>query len=81
MNKCTPALFALAPDAASMAALEVGRIAECIRTLGLAPTKARNLKAMSQVRGADQSVERSWGVGRRGGWLHVHLRGTTLPPA
>ena len=28
---------------------QVDAIAECIRQLGLAPTKARNLKAMSQV--------------------------------
>lgn len=49
VNKATPALFELAPDAAAMAALEVDTIAGCIRTLGLAPTKARNLKAMSQM--------------------------------
>ena len=49
MNECTPALFQLAPDAASMAAADVADIEACIRFLGLAPTKARNLKAMSQV--------------------------------
>ena len=51
MNECTPALFRLAPNAASMAAAELGAIQACIRSLGLAPTKAKNLKAMSQVGG------------------------------
>jgi endonuclease-3 len=32
-----------------MAAADVADIAQCIRTLGLAPTKAKNLKAMSQM--------------------------------
>lgn len=49
MNECTPALFQLAPDAAGMAAADVADIQACIRSLGLAPTKAKNLKAMSQV--------------------------------
>lgn len=49
VNECTPALFALAPDAAAMAALDVAAIEGCIRQLGLAPTKAKNLKAMAQV--------------------------------
>ena len=51
VNECTPALFRLAPDAASMAAADLGAIQACIRSLGLAPTKAKNLKAMSQVGG------------------------------
>ncbi|KAL4435867.1 hypothetical protein ABPG77_000629 [Micractinium sp. CCAP 211/92] len=49
VNECTPALFELAPDAPAMAAADLADIAACIRTLGLAPTKARNLKAMSQL--------------------------------
>lgn len=49
VNECTPALFGLAPDAPAMAAADLADIAACIRTLGLAPTKARNLKAMSQA--------------------------------
>lgn len=49
VNECTPALFKLAPDAHAMAAADLADIAACIRTLGLAPTKARNLKAMSQI--------------------------------
>lgn len=52
VNECTPALFKLAPDAHAMAAADLADIAACIRTLGLAPTKARNLKAMSQASGA-----------------------------
>ncbi|KAI3436078.1 hypothetical protein D9Q98_002136 [Chlorella vulgaris] len=49
VNECTPALFQLAPDAAAMAAAEQADIQACIRSLGLAPTKAKNLKAMSQL--------------------------------
>jgi endonuclease-3 len=48
VNEVTPALFANAPDPESMAALPVDRILELIRTVGLAPTKARNLKAMAE---------------------------------
>lgn len=47
VNEVTPALFAEAPDPESMAALPVDRILACIRTVGLAPTKAKNLKAMA----------------------------------
>jgi endonuclease-3 len=48
VNEVTPALFEEAPDPESMAALPVERILELIRTVGLAPTKAKNLKAMAQ---------------------------------
>jgi endonuclease-3 len=48
VNQVTPALFALADTPAKLAALPVETILERIRTLGLAPTKARNLKAMAQ---------------------------------
>jgi len=47
VNEVTPALFAEAPDPEAMAALPVDRILSFIRTVGLAPTKARNLKAMA----------------------------------
>jgi len=47
VNEVTPALFEQAPDPASMAALPVDRILASIRTVGLAPTKAKNLKAMA----------------------------------
>jgi endonuclease-3 len=56
VNEVTPALFALAPDPESIAALPVDRILELIRTVGLAPTKARNLKAM-----AEQLIEKHGG--------------------
>jgi len=49
VNEVTPALFAEASDPESMAALPVDRILSFIRTVGLAPTKARNLKAMAEL--------------------------------
>lgn len=48
VNRVTPALFALADTPAKLAALPTLVIQRQIRTLGLAPTKARNLKAMAQ---------------------------------
>lgn len=47
VNEVTPALFARAPTPAAMASLDVAEILSYIRPLGLAPTKARNLKALS----------------------------------
>lgn len=47
VNEVTPALFAAAPDPAAMASLPVPEILQHIRVLGLAPTKARNLQALS----------------------------------
>lgn len=47
VNEVTPALFSEAPDPESMSALPVDRILAHIRTVGLAPTKAKNLKAMA----------------------------------
>jgi endonuclease-3 len=49
VNEVTPALFARAADPAAMAALPVEEIQACIRTVGLAPTKARNLQALSRL--------------------------------
>ncbi|HEY6877511.1 MAG TPA: endonuclease III [Polyangiales bacterium] len=49
VNMVTPALFAKAPDAATMAALPVEEILGFIRTCGLAPTKARNLSALAHM--------------------------------
>jgi endonuclease-3 len=48
VNLVTPALFAAAPNAAALAALPTRRILQLIRTCGLAPTKARNLRALAQ---------------------------------
>lgn len=47
VNEVTPALFAAAPNPAAMAALEVDQILAFIRQLGLAPQKAKNLKALA----------------------------------
>lgn len=49
VNEVTPALFADAPAPESMAELPVERILAHIRTVGLAPTKAKNLKAMARL--------------------------------
>ncbi|MDH5490441.1 MAG: endonuclease III [Myxococcales bacterium] len=49
VNEVSPGLFALAPDARRMAALEVAQILERIRAIGLAPTKAKNLKRMAEL--------------------------------
>jgi len=49
VNEVTPALFEAARTPAAMAALPVETIQSFIRTVGLAPTKARNLKALSQT--------------------------------
>ena len=49
VNEVTPALFAEASDPESMAALPINRVLSFIRTVGLAPTKARNLKAMAEL--------------------------------
>ncbi len=47
VNEVTPALFARAPNAAALAQLDEAEICNHIRVIGLAPTKARNLKAMA----------------------------------
>lgn len=48
VNKVTPALFAEAPTPAAMAKLPVARILEHIKTIGLAPTKAKRIQALAQ---------------------------------
>lgn len=48
VNEVTPALFTRAPTAAAMAALPVEEILALIRQIGLAPTKAKNLRALSR---------------------------------
>ena len=48
VNLVTPALFAKAPTAAAMAKLGVRAILPHIRTCGLAPGKARRIRAMSR---------------------------------
>ena len=49
VNEVTPALFARASTPAAMAALDEAEILAHIRTVGLAPTKARNLRALSRL--------------------------------
>lgn len=49
VNEVTPALFAKAPTPQAMAALSVPEILGFIRTVGLAPTKAKNVHRMSEL--------------------------------
>lgn len=49
VNEVTPALFAAAPDPASMAALGPDRIRELIRQIGLSNTKAKNVARLSEL--------------------------------
>ena len=48
VNAVTPALFARADTPEKMMRLTVAEIQRIIRTVGLAPTKARNLSAMAR---------------------------------
>jgi endonuclease-3 len=49
VNMVTPALFACAPDAATMATLTPAQILPFIKTCGLAQGKAKNLAAMARA--------------------------------
>lgn len=49
VNEVTPALFAKASHPAQMAELPVETILSDIRQVGLAPTKARNIKRLSEL--------------------------------
>lgn len=49
VNKVTPALFARASKPAAMAKLSVDEILSCIRSCGLAPGKAKNIKRLSEI--------------------------------
>ena len=49
VNLATPALFALAPDAARMALLDEATIADTIKTIGLYKTKAKNVLATARL--------------------------------
>ena len=57
VNEVTPELFARAPTPARMSELSEPQILRIIRAIGLAPTKARNLKKTSNI-----LVERHGGV-------------------
>ncbi|MEB3277227.1 MAG: endonuclease III [Cyanobacteriota bacterium] len=49
VNEVTPALFAAGPDPAAMAALTEAAILAHIRQLGLAKTKARNVRRLAEL--------------------------------
>jgi endonuclease-3 len=48
VNQITPALFARAPDPATLAAVPVDEIQRMIREVGLAPQKARALRGLAE---------------------------------
>jgi hypothetical protein len=49
VNEITPELFKVGPDAQRMAQLPLQDIERLIKAIGLAPTKARNISAMSKM--------------------------------
>jgi len=49
VNRVTPALFRAARTPAAMASVPLGTLTALIRPCGLAPTKSRNLRAMSRM--------------------------------
>jgi len=49
VNKVTPALFARWPDAASMAAADIGELEAAVRPTGFYRNKARHLKACAAI--------------------------------
>ena len=49
VNEVTPALFHIGPDPAAMASLDEAEILETIRQLGLAKTKAKNVRRLAQL--------------------------------
>ena len=57
VNQVSPALFKLAPDAASLAATDIAVVQGIIREVGLAPTKSKNI-----VNTAKLLMERHAGV-------------------
>ena len=61
VNEVTPRLFAAADTPEKMAQLEVGDIREIIAEIGLAPTKAKNLRRMAeQILEAGGEVVPDW---------------------
>ena len=67
VNEVTPSLFDIADSPEKMARLEVEEIRSLIREIGLAPTKAKNLKKM-----AEQIID-------SGGEISVSYTHLTLP--
>lgn len=61
VNEVTPGLFEIADSPEKMAELDVAEIQERIRQIGLAPTKARNLKRMAeQILERGGEIEADW---------------------
>ena len=60
VNKVTPALFKKANTPELMATLDVDTIRNLIQKIGLAPTKAKNLKKMAQQLIAGGGVRSDW---------------------
>ena len=74
VNRVTPALFQRAATPQKMAKLSVDEILACIRTCGLAPTKAKNVKKLAETLVAEhggqvprdmEALERLPGVGHK----------------
>jgi endonuclease III len=74
VNEVTPALFALGKTPAELAKVPVEKIQKAIAQLGLAPTKAKNVKAASEmlvrehggiVPTDEEALERLPGVGHK----------------
>lgn len=74
VNKVTPGLFARASTPEAMAELSVEEIHHCIRTCGLAPSKAKNLRKLAEMLLAEhggevprdmEALERLPGVGHK----------------
>lgn len=74
VNMVTPALFAKASTPQKMMKLSVAEILECIKTCGLANSKAKNIKALSEMLVNDfggevprtfEELERLPGVGHK----------------
>ncbi len=74
VNEVTPALFAEAPDPTQMAKMDVARIRELIRQIGLAPQKAKSLRGLAELLISDyggevpqtfEDLERLPGVGHK----------------
>jgi endonuclease-3 len=61
VNQVTPNLFSIADTPEKMSSLEVSDIQNIIREIGLAPTKAKNLKRMAeQIIEAGGEVKADW---------------------
>ena len=61
VNEVTPALFSAADTPEQMAKLEVEQIQSIIREIGLAPTKAKNLRKMAEQIVEQGGLRPDWG--------------------